>query len=254
MQHLVNLSGKSALITGSAQGIGLAIATELGLVGANIILSDIDEDQLKDAQHQLKLKNIEASYIILDVTNNDQINKASKEHDIDILINNAGVANDIPSLEYTDDDWHQMMNINLNSTFFCCRDFAQQMIKRGNGGVIVNIASISAHYVVSPENHIGYDVAKAGIVQMTRTLGVNLADKGIRVNSVSPGYTATSILEEVGSDSPETLEHWKSQIPDSQFNDPTEIGKVVAFLASDAASSINATNLMADGGYGAFKS
>ncbi|GAA0871691.1 SDR family oxidoreductase [Gangjinia marincola] len=239
---------KKALVTGSAQGIGFAIAKRLASDGAEVILSDIDKDQLTVKSKELNDLGYKTSYVLLDVTNTDQIKSVAKYHALDILVNNAGIANDKKAENHSNEDWQKMMDLNLNGVFYCCRDFGNSMLER-KSGCIINIASIAGVAVVSPEHHIGYDVAKAGIIQMTKTLGVNWAPNGIRVNSVSPGYTNTTILEEVGSESPETLEQWKSQIPNHSFNEPEEIAAVVAFLASNEASAINATNVMADGGY-----
>ncbi len=123
------------------------------------------------------------------------------------------------------------------------------MMSAQRSGTIISIASIAGVKVVRPEHHIGYDVAKAGIMHLTKVLASELADKNIRVNAVSPGYTNTAILQGVGSESPETVEAWRSQTPQNRILEPSEIAAALGFLASDAASAITGQTLSVDGGY-----
>lgn len=128
------------------------------------------------------------------------------------------------------------------------REFGKMMSAQ-RSGTIISIASIAGVKVVRPEHHIGYDVAKAGIMHLTKVLASELADKNIRVNAVSPGYTNTAILQGVGSESPETVEAWRSQTPQNRILEPSEIAAALGFLASDAASAITGQTLSVDGGY-----
>ena len=164
---------------------------------------------------------------------------------VDVLVNNAGVANGKPALEHTDDDWRKMLSINLDGQFYCCRAFGKIMVEQGSGAIVC-ISSIAGVKVVRPEEHIGYDVAKAGVAHMCRVLGAQWAGKGVRVNAVGPGYTDTTILEDVGDD---MLEQWLDDTPLGRLIQPKEIAQVVGFLASDAASAVTGHLLMADGGY-----
>jgi NAD(P)-dependent dehydrogenase (short-subunit alcohol dehydrogenase family) len=132
-----------------------------------------------------------------------------------------------------------------------CREFAHELFK--THGTVVNISSIAAFAATRPEIHVGYDATKAGVAALSRTLGVEWAPRGVRVNAVAPGYTNTELLKAVGSDSPEILEAWLSQTPQRRLLEPIEIAEVVVFLSSPASRAITAQTIVADGGYLAAK-
>ncbi|MEM1124436.1 MAG: SDR family NAD(P)-dependent oxidoreductase [Bacteroidota bacterium] len=249
---MINLKGKIAVVTGAAQGIGKAIARNLAEQGAKVFLTDVQEASLQKTVTELKDYGLDVAYELMDVTKPAMISEVAQKingsYPVSILVNNAGVANDKPSLEYSQKDWDKMMAVNLTGTFHCCREFGKYMVDRKDGAIVC-ISSIAGVTVVRPEHHIGYDVAKAGVIQMCKTLAVEWAASNVRVNSVGPGYTDTSILEGVGSDSPETLQQWKNDTPRGSFNQPWEVAAVVSFLASPAAAAVTGQNLMADGGY-----
>lgn len=249
---MIKLEGKVAVVTGAAQGIGKAIAQNMAEQGAKVFLTDVQEKQLQKAVKDLKGHGLDVDYELLDVTKPQMIEEVAQKlntsHPVSILVNNAGIANDKPTLEYQQEDWDKMIAINLSGAFHCTREFGKYMVDRKDGAIVC-ISSIAGVTVVRPEHHIGYDVAKAGIIQMCRTMAVEWAPDNVRVNSVGPGYTDTSILDEVGSDSPETLQQWKNDTPRGAFNQPWEVAAVVTFLASPAAAAVTGQNLMADGGY-----
>ena len=249
---MVKLNDKVAVVTGAAQGIGKAIASTLAEMGAKVFLTDINEDKLKATVKELQGYKLDVDYHLMDVTKVSMIEEVAQKintsYPVSILVNNAGVANDKPALEHRPEDWQKMIDLNLTGVFHCCREFGKYMVDRQDGSII-NISSIAGVTVVRPEHHIGYDVAKAGVIQMVKTLAVEWAAHHVRVNAVGPGYTDTSILDEVGADSPKTLKQWKADTPRGQFNQPWEVAAVVTFLASDAAVAITGQNIMADGGY-----
>jgi NAD(P)-dependent dehydrogenase (short-subunit alcohol dehydrogenase family) len=170
---------------------------------------------------------------------------------VDHLVNCAGMSLDSPSLEHPDADWRRVVDLNLSGTFYTCREFGRHLI--ATRGTIVNISSIAAFAATSPEIHVGYDATKAGIIGLTRTLGVEWAAQGVRVNAVAPGYTNTEMLKTVGADQPETMASWLTQTPQRRLVEPEEIAEVVFFLSSPASSAITAQTVLADGGYTASK-
>ncbi|ASR35251.1 hypothetical protein BAY61_09910 [Prauserella marina] len=231
------LTGKVAFVTGGAQGIGAAISARLAEEGATVVVGDLNTG--------------DPGTVALDVTDPASVAAAAKttveRHGrVDILVNNAGISNDTPTLDHSDEEWHRIIGVNLTGAFFASREFGRHL---ESGGAIVNISSIAALLAGRPERHVAYDVSKAGIIALTRTLGVEWAPRGIRVNAVAPGYTDTPILRNVGSSAPEVLDEWRSQVPQSRLIDPDEIASVVTYLASPGASAITGQVVVADAGY-----
>lgn len=247
------LNDKVALVTGAAGGIGTAISEQLAKLGATVILTDINEEGVKRNAEALAEKGLHAEGLKVNILEAENIKEAvsyvkEKYGKLDILANAAGSANDALALETSDDEWRKMIALNLDGSFYMSREFGKLM-SEANQGTIINISSIAGIKAGRPEHHIGYDVAKAGIVQMTKTLASELASHNIRVNAVAPGYTNTAILQGVGSTNPEVIEMWKSQVPQNRLLEPEEIANAIAFLASDAASAITGQTIMVDGGY-----
>ena len=243
-----------AFVTGGAQGIGSAIAGRLARQCSAVVIGDLNEAGAEEVSKGLRDEyGVDSHAVRLDVTDSDSVRTAAEEtlrlcDRIDVLVNNAGISNDGPSLEQSDELWDRTLRVNLTGAFYGAREFGRHMQA---GGAIVNISSIAALATTQPERHVGYDVSKAGIIALTRTLGVEWADRGIRVNAVAPGYTDTAILREVGSSDPAVLEQWLSQVPQRRLIDPADIAEVVAFLASDKAAAITGQLVIADGGWSA---
>ncbi|WP_431879817.1 SDR family NAD(P)-dependent oxidoreductase [Amycolatopsis sacchari] len=236
------LTGKVAFVTGGAQGIGAAISTRLAGDGATVVIGDLDID---------RAHGIGADVVPLDVSDPASVTSAARttverHGHVDILVNNAGISNDVPTLDHSDEAWQRIIGVNLTGAFLASREFGRRM---DPGAGIVNISSIAALTAGRPERHVAYDVSKAGVIALTRTLGVEWAPRGIRVNAVAPGYTNTQILRDVGSSNPEVLDAWRAQVPQGRLIEPAEIASVVAFLASDAASAITGQVIVADAGY-----
>ncbi|MDQ0381279.1 SDR family NAD(P)-dependent oxidoreductase [Amycolatopsis thermophila] len=249
------LDGKVAFVTGGAQGIGAAISAALAEAGATVVIGDLDEERAgRTAGEVAAAAGGKAGAVAVDVTDPVSVAAAARatldRHGrVDVLVNNAGISNDQPTFEHDDATWDRTIAVNLSGAFFAAREFGRHMRERG--GAIVNISSIAALVAGSPERHVAYDVSKAGIIALTRTLGVEWAPLGIRVNAVAPGYTDTEILRAVGSANPEVLDTWLSQVPQRRLIDPAEIARVVTYLASDGASAITGQLIVADGGYSA---
>jgi len=243
-----SLSGKVALVTGAATGIGNAIAMLFYEKGANIVLVDLNP-AIEEIGKKMTSDHERFTAIAADITQADQREAAiaaglTTFGAIDILVNNAGVALLEPALELSESDWYKTLNVNLSAPFFMARRVASEMIKRG-GGKIVNIASQAG--VVAIERHVAYCASKAAIISMTRVLAIEWAKHNIQVNAISP----TVVLTELGKKAwaGEVGEQMKKKIPAGRFAYPEEIAACALFLASEAAAMVNGENLVIDGGY-----
>ncbi|MBZ0289704.1 MAG: SDR family oxidoreductase, partial [Anaerolineae bacterium] len=167
-----------------------------------------------------------------------------------ILVNNAGIAQHIPAEETTDDIWLNMMNVNLNGTFWGCRAVGRHMLERGSGA-IVNIASMSGSIVNKPQPQAAYNVSKAGVIMLTKSLAAEWAGRGVRVNSVSPGYIGTEMTK-VAFQNKAMADVWMEMTPMRQMGEPGDVAHAVWYLASDAARFATGTDLIVDGGYTAW--
>jgi NAD(P)-dependent dehydrogenase (short-subunit alcohol dehydrogenase family) len=240
-------TGGVAVVTGAGQGIGLAIARKFLDSGLQVVISEINPDSGAAAAKELGCR-----FIQLDVSNSAAVTEASDAiyaefGRIDILVNNAGVAHEDNALDVTDDIWSRILAVDLTGSFVACREFGRHFIQQGFGS-IVNISSIAAFMGTNPEYHVAYDVAKAGVSQLARSLAVEWAQYGVRVNAVAPGRTRTKILETVGLKDPARMKEWIEQIPQRRLIDPEEIAQAVVFLALDGASAITGQTLIVDGG------
>ncbi len=247
------LIGKHAIITGSARGIGRAIAELFVEAGATVIITDRDEAAARQAVAELNARRpSSASMYILDVTDRDAVERAADaiaaEFGVpDVLVNNAGIVRNSPASETSEADWRAVIDVNLNGVFYCAQSFGKRMAAVGRG-TIVNISSMCGEIVVYPQPQVAYNAAKAGVNLITKSLAVEWAKQGVRVNAVAPGYTATE-LTLAGRSNEEWFSTWIGMTPQGRLGEPREIANAVLFLASDAASFVTGTVLAVDGGY-----
>ncbi len=242
-----SLSGKVALITGAASGIGLEIAKMFARKGADVIafdLSDVGELQQYVTAQGKKFLACQA-----DVTNRDAIQKAVDEAtkhfgQIDILVNSVGVGLVDKAENLSEEMWDITMNVNLKGTFMLTQIVGRQMIKQG-GGRIVSLASQAG--IIAMEDHIAYGISKAGIIYMTKLLGFEWAKYNINVNCISPTIILTPMGERVWNNP--KGDAMKEKIPAGRFGYPEEVAACAVFLSSDAAGLINGENLVIDGGF-----
>jgi len=229
-----DLKNRVAVITGGAQGFGFSIAERFIQSGAIVIIWDLDEEAAKKAKVKLKSDNF--SYQILDVTNSDQIEQNLKEvetkfNKIDIFINNAGIAGlNTTVAKYPLDEWKKVINLNLNSVFYCCKAVVPIM-EKNNYGRIVNIASIAGKE--GNPNASAYSSSKAGVIALTKSLGKELAQKSISVNCVTPAAAKTRIFDQMTQ---EHIDYMLSKIPRNKFAKVEELASLVAWLASEENS------------------
>ena len=240
-----NLENKVALVTGGAQGFGLAIVDRFIQSGAKVIIWDIDEKLLKSAATEVNNENL--SYNVVDVSNYSQIeqniNQITSKTNIDILINNAGITGPTaPLWEYNVDEWNKIVQINLMGTFNCCRAIVPNMIKN-NYGRIVNVASVAGKD--GNANASAYSSGKAGAIGLTKSLGKELADYNIAVNAVTPAGAKTRILDQM---SKEHVQRMLSKVPRGRFLEIHEFTSLVCWLCSEENSFSTAAVFDISGG------
>jgi NAD(P)-dependent dehydrogenase (short-subunit alcohol dehydrogenase family) len=240
-----NLKSRVAIVTGGAQGFGYAITKRFLESGAEVIIWDIDQKAIDEALKELSSE--KCSYQIVDVTNFDDITKnieqSTKEKNIDIFINNAGMAGKNTQVwNYPNDEWLKVMNLDLNSVFYCCKAIAPHMIKN-NYGRIVNIASIAGKE--GNPNASAYSTAKAGVIGLTKSLGKELADKNIAVNAVTPAAAKTRIFDQMTE---EHINYMLSKIPRNRFAKVDELASLVTWLAAEENSFSTAAVFDLSGG------
>ena len=241
-----DLNNRVAVVTGGAQGFGFAITERFIQAGAKVIIWDIEEKAAKEAVEKIKSKNV--SYQIVDVTNFESVNKnlnrvAENFGKIDIFINNAGIAGmNTTVAEYPLDEWKKVMNLNLDSVFYCCKAVVPFMIKN-NYGRIVNIASIAGKE--GNPNASAYSTSKAGVIGLTKSLGKELAQKNIAVNCVTPAAAKTRIFDQMTE---EHINYMLSKIPRNKFAKVEELASLVTWLASEENSFSTAAVFDLSGG------
>jgi len=228
-----NLSNRIAIVTGGAQGFGLAIAKKFLDCGAEVIVWDIDKSALNRTQESIK--NEKFTTQIVDITNFNEVTKnielITNKKNIDIFINNAGITGlNAGVWDYPVDEWQKVINVNLNAVFYCCKAVVPHMIKN-NYGRIVNIASISGKE--GNANASAYSSSKAGVIGLTKSLGKELADKNIAVNAVTPAGAKTRILDQMTK---EHVNFMLSKVPRNRFLEVDELASLVAWLASEENS------------------
>ena len=241
-----NLSNRVAIVTGGAQGFGLAITERFIQSGAKVIIWDVDKEAAENAIKKINSQN--CIYQIVDVKSFEEIKKnlndaEKKYHKIDIFINNAGIAGiNTTVAEYPLNEWNKVIDLNLNAVFYCCKAIVPHMIKN-NYGRIVNIASIAGKE--GNPNASAYSTAKAGVIGLTKSLGKELALKNIAVNCVTPAVAKTRIFDQMTQ---EHIDYMLSKIPRNRFAKVEELASLVSWLASEENSFSTAAVFDLSGG------
>ena len=245
MNHL-DLKDRIAIITGGAQGFGLAISKRIIESGGKVVIWDIDENAVETALKEINSNDL--SFKKVDVTNFEAIEKALLETEnelgkIDLFVNNAGITGmNAKVWDYPLDEWKKVIELDLNSTFYCCKAVVPHMIKN-NYGRIVNIASIAGKE--GNPNASAYSTAKAGVIGFTKSLGKELADKNIAVNCVTPAAAKTRIFDQMTQ---EHIDYMLSKIPRNRFAKVNELASLVCWLLSEENSFTTAAVFDLSGG------
>jgi gluconate 5-dehydrogenase len=246
---LFDLSGRTALVTGSGQGIGFALAEGLGKAGAHVVLNGRDEAKLEAAAERLAADGIQTSIASFDVTEVDAVRAGvdgieAAVGPIDILVNNAGIQRRAPLEDYPTETWHEIMRANVDSVFYVGQAVARHMIGRGRGKII-NIASLqsaAARYSIAP-----YTATKGAVNNLTKGMCTDWARHGLQVNAIGPGYFETPLNQALMADA--DFDKWlKTRTPAGRWGKVEELQGAAIFLASDASAFVNGQILYVDGG------
>ncbi len=249
----MNLKEKVAIITGARRGMGRTHALILAKAGAKVVVSDISEEDCQKVVDEIKKEKGEALAVKCDVTKkkevDEMVRKTIKEFGkVDVLVNNAGIAQFKPFLELTEEEWNRTLDINLKGYFLCAQAAAKEMAKQKTG-VIINISSVAmGQQGIGFPNIVHYCASKGGIVGMTEALAVELAPYNIRVNAVAPGMIETPMIDPIKQD-PKTMEAMLAKVPLGRVGKPEEVSNLVLFLASDESSYMTGSTVVIDGGW-----
>jgi len=248
-----SFNGKVVLVTGSGSGIGQGIAKAFAAEGASVIVADYNMDGAQQTYNMLDRSLEEQSHLctFLDVANSDSVSKlfsqiSSQYKAIDILVNNAGIRTRTPFLELTENEWDNVMNVNLKGFFLCAQQAARQMVQEKRKGKIINTSSINAEIAIINQAH--YCASKGGVKMLTKALALELAPYNINVNAVGPGVVETNLSKDRLAQ-PEQVEWLMSEVPLKKIGQPIDIAKAVLFLASDYADYITGHTIYVDGGW-----
>jgi NAD(P)-dependent dehydrogenase (short-subunit alcohol dehydrogenase family) len=242
-----NLENQIIIVTGGGQGIGFEIAQAMRASGAYLVIAEANPSSGEQVAHSL-----EGDFIQTDVTNSSSVKnmvaEVIKKHGrIDCIVNNAGICRNTPSENVTDDEWRLVMSVDLDGVFYCCREVGKHMLTRGSGS-IVNIGSMSGSISNRPQPQSAYNAAKAGVIHLTKSLAGEWSPRGVRVNSISPGYIGTAMTK-AALENPVWRDIWLSSTPMGRLGEPAEVAAVAVFLASPASSFMTGSDVIVDGGY-----
>ncbi|KAG5356802.1 Sorbose reductase sou1 [Yarrowia sp. C11] len=246
------LDGKVAIVTGGARGLGFSMAEGLCSVGLKgIAILDVQQDLGLDAIEKLhKAYGVQAQFYKADVRDEESVNEIIDRvvHDlgsVDVVVNSAGVADLVHAAEYPADKFRRVIDINLNGSFLVTQAAARHMIKKGTGGTVVFIASMSGSIVNWPQPQSAYNASKAAVKHLSKSLAAEWAVHNIRCNSISPGYMDTALNRAYNT----LFEEWKDRTPLGRLGDPDELTGACIYLASEASSYVTGSDIIIDGGY-----
>jgi NAD(P)-dependent dehydrogenase (short-subunit alcohol dehydrogenase family) len=249
---MFGLTGKTAVVTGGAQGIGRCVSDALAMVGANIAILDMQKEKADGVAAQIAEKcGVKTLVLECNVTQPDEVGRAMDAvcdamGVPDILFNNAGITIHEPALSVSAEKWNRVIDVNLNGVFYVAQAFAQRLIAAKKAGSIINTASMSADIVNIPQQQASYNASKAAVVHLTKSLAVEWAEFNLRVNCISPGYIASEMTDAIRKD---WRDFWETLIPMKRMGLPSELAGAVIYLASAASSYTSGCEIVMDGAF-----
>ncbi len=247
-----SLAGQVGIVTGGGQGLGQVYCRAFAEAGADVVVAELNAETGRQVAAEIRALGRRALFTHTDVRDpasvNDMVRQTLAEFGrVDFLMNNAGITRWAAAETATLDDWHNVLNVNLNGVFYCCQAVAKPMIAQRKGNII-NIASMSGLIVNRPQPQASYNTSKAAVIHLTRSLACEWAPHNIRVNAIAPGYMGTPMARPFFDD-PQYGGVWIDMIPMKRPGRPEELGPLAVFLASEASSYITGSVIVVDGGY-----
>lgn len=252
----MRLDGKKIFVTGGARGIGKSVATAFAEAGADIAIVDVDIAEAEKTAAELAANNgVHTIAIKADVTKPEDVDAMVAKvvetfGRLDVAFCNAGICMNIPAEEMTYDQWRKVIDINLTGVFLTAQAAGKVMLKQGSGSII-NTASMSAHIVNVPQPQCSYNASKAGVIQLTKSLAIEWAKRGVRVNCISPGYIGTDLTLSSESLKP-LIEKWNAMAPMGRLGRPDELQSICVYLAGDTSSFTTGSDFIVDGAFTCF--
>jgi NAD(P)-dependent dehydrogenase (short-subunit alcohol dehydrogenase family) len=251
----MRLDGKVSFITGGARGIGKSVATALAQAGSDIALVDLDIEEAEKTAAEISELGVKAIAIKADVTVEEDVENMIKVimdtfGKIDVAMCNAGICINVPAEEMTYEQFKKVIDINLNGVFLTAQAAAKVMLKQGRGSII-NTASMSGHIVNVPQPQCAYNASKAGVIMLTKSMAVEFAKKGVRVNSISPGYIGTELITGRPDLMP-LIDQWNAIAPMGRLGRPDELQAICVYLAGDTSDFTTGADFSIDGAFTCF--
>ncbi|KAA8434464.1 SDR family oxidoreductase [Weissella sagaensis] len=252
----LRLDGKKIYVTGGAQGLGKSMAQGLAEAGADIAIVDIQLEKAQETANEIaESTGRKVIAVKADVTSPEEVDKMIKTivtelGGLDVAFNNAGMVINTPATETSFEQWQKVINLNLNGIFLTSQAAGKYMIEHG-GGSIINTASMSAHIVNRPQPQASYNASKAGVIQLSKSLAIEWAKKGVRVNTISPGYMATDLTLSSEALKP-LIKIWNDWAPMERMGKPEELQGIAVYLASDTSSFATGADFQIDGAFTAW--
>jgi NAD(P)-dependent dehydrogenase (short-subunit alcohol dehydrogenase family) len=248
-----SLKDKVSIMTGGARGLGKAMAKSLAEAGSNIVIIDLDLESAQLTADGLASEGVRTLALKGDVTNAAEVDQMvdevlSRFGQIDVLFNNAGVTQWVNAEEMRLEDWNRMMSVNLDGVFIVSKAVGKVMIKQQRGSII-NTSSMSGLVVNTPQCQAAYNVSKAGVIMLTKSLAYEWAKHNVRVNTIAPGYMETEMIEQFRVEHKEKIDLWTKLTPMNRMGRPFELGGLAVYLASEASSYVTGAVCLVDGGY-----
>ena len=251
---MAQLTGSTAIITGGGRGIGLAIAQALAEQGASIGIVDVLEESSAAAAHLAEDYSVTAAGVVADVRDAQALDQAFSDlFDVlgtaDILVTSAGITIWGDSIDVTPEDWQRVLDVNLNGTFYAAQSFARRLLAEQRTGSAILVSSMSAQIVNVPQFQASYHASKAAVSMLAKSLAVEWAKSGIRVNALEPGYTLSAMTREFMDANPDLAAQWTAMIPAVRMGEPEDLVGAVVYLASKNSSYMTGQSIVIDGGY-----